>query len=89
MSTLIKRWDIVLQTKEALESDIRSGFLIINKGHDIHAIPLERIHYFGIIAVTAMADEMSLTAGTDGSHYRWFLREPCLMTIKRNRHGAN
>lgn len=66
MSTLIKRWDIVLQTKEALESDIppgvvgsqmdknpdiRSGFLIINKGHDIHAIPLERIHYFGIIAV--------------------------------------
>jgi hypothetical protein len=66
MSTLIKRWDIVLQTKEAYECDIpvevvgsqmdkepdiRSGFLIITKGHEIHAVPLERIHYFGIIAV--------------------------------------
>ena len=66
MITLIKRWDIVLQTKDAFESDIppevvgsqmdkepdiRSGFLIITKGHDIHAVPLERIHYFGIIAV--------------------------------------
>jgi hypothetical protein len=66
MSTLIKRWDIVLQTKDALEADIppevvgsqwdkepdiRSGFLIITKGHNIHAVPLERVHYFGIIAV--------------------------------------
>ncbi|MFZ4167655.1 hypothetical protein ACEV60_03160 [Enterobacter ludwigii] len=66
MSTLIKRWDIILQMKEAYESDIppsrvgsqmdnepdiRSGFLIVRNGNDIHGVPMDRIHAFSIIAV--------------------------------------
>lgn len=66
MSTLIKHWDIILHTKEAYESDmppsrvgsqmgndpdIRSEFLIVRNGNDIHGVPMERIHAFSIIAV--------------------------------------
>ncbi|SAC43120.1 Uncharacterised protein [Enterobacter hormaechei] len=66
MSTRIKRWDIIVQMKEAYESgippsrlgsqmesepDIRSGFLIVRNGNDTHGVPMDRIHAFSIIAV--------------------------------------
>ncbi|KJN35185.1 hypothetical protein SS14_04800 [Enterobacter bugandensis] len=66
MSTRIKHWDIILQTKDAYESDImpsrvgsqmdnepdiRYGFLIVRNGNDIHGVPMDQIHAFSIIAV--------------------------------------